>query len=92
MRKPLGFPHFLRNFALFMQMMYNRFEDTIKYDKYVEQMLRKYRYLQEFPNFDREFAGRDPVEKPVESVNNFLNMRCITGKCIMLIHKKQNFF
>ena len=62
-----------------MQIMYNQFEGIKKYENFVDEMLRILGVLPSSANFDREFARGKPVEKPVESVNNFLNMRCIMG-------------
>ena len=78
-RGPFGLLHFLRFFALFMQTMYNQFAGVKKYDNFMDEMLRKQGILLSSTNFDSGFVWANPVEKPVESVNNFLNMRCMSG-------------
>lgn len=78
-RGPFGLLHFLKDFALFMQIMYNQFVGVKKYDNFMDKMLRKQGFFPSSANFDREFTWCVPVEKPVESVNNFLNMRCMKG-------------
>ena len=60
-----------------MQIMNNRFVTAKKYDNFMDKMLRKQRIFLSSANFDKGFTGQVPVEKPVESVNNFLNMRCM---------------
>ena len=78
-RGPFGLLHFLKDFALFMQIMNNRFVTAKKYDNFMDEMLRKQGKFLNSANFDRGFAWVVPVEKPVESVNNFLNMCCMKG-------------
>ena len=60
-----------------MQIMNTQFETSKKYDKFIDKMLRKHWFFIYSANFDKGFSTGKPVEKPVESVNNFLNIPTI---------------
>ena len=60
-----------------MEILYKHFMLNLKIVINRCKKLEKAIYFLEPTNFDRGKGGLHPVEKPVESVNNFLHMRCI---------------
>jgi hypothetical protein len=70
-------PHFLTQNEVCMEILYKHFmlnpKCKIKYYKKFGKPI----YSMMVTNFDRGNDCRNPVEKPVECVNNFLHMRCI---------------
>ena len=60
-----------------MEILHKHFMLNLKNDINRLKMLGKPIHFMELTNFDRGNDPSNPVENPVECVNNFLHMRCI---------------